>query len=101
MHYPHARPVWKEMQVLRRLLQQRDMVSLRGTPPSDTSSILLLLRHRRRYIAKVYIDVVIIDIVVNTTPPPHNIVHMMDMKLRRPLTVQLQGTTPVLTASDG
>jgi hypothetical protein len=46
--------------------------------------------------------VVIIDIVVNTTPPPpHNIVHMMDMKLRRPLIVQLQGTTPALTASDG
>jgi hypothetical protein len=43
--------------------------------------------------------VVIIHIIVNTPPPPHNFVRMMDMKLRRPMTVQLQGTTPALTAS--
>jgi hypothetical protein len=47
----------------------------------------MLLRHRRRYIAKVYITVVIIHIVVNTPPPPHNIVHMIDIRLQRPLTV--------------
>jgi hypothetical protein len=52
--------------------------------------------HRRHNIAKVYINVVFIDIFVNT-PPPHNIVHMMDTKLRHPLTVQLQGTMPALT----
>jgi hypothetical protein len=55
-------------------------------------------RHACYSFANVYINMVFIDIFVNT---PHNIVHMMDTKLRRPLTVQLQGTTPVLTASNG
>jgi hypothetical protein len=77
------------------------IVTKRDASKRHTPSTRMLLRYRRNIIAKVYITVVIIDIVVNTTPPPHNIVHMMDMKLRRPLTVQLQGTTPALTASDG
>jgi hypothetical protein len=57
-----------------------------------------MLLHRRHNITKVYIDMVFIDIFVNT-PPPQNIIHMMDTKLRRPVTVQLQGTTLALTAS--
>jgi hypothetical protein len=77
------------------------IIATRDASKRHTPSTRLLLRHCRDIIAKVYITMVIIDIVVNTTPPPHNIVHMMDMKLQRPLTVQLQGTTPVLTASNG
>jgi hypothetical protein len=77
------------------------IIATRDASKRHTPSTRLLLRHCRDIIAKVYITKVIIDIVISTTPPPHNIVHMMDMKLRRPLTVQLQGTTPALTASDG
>jgi hypothetical protein len=73
------------------------IIATRDASKPHTPSTRLLLQHCRDIIAKVYITVVLIDIAVHTTPPPHNIVHMMDTKLRRPLTVQLQGTMPALT----
>jgi hypothetical protein len=91
MLYPHARPVWKDMQVLPRTHLQEvtstcsihtpgrcgkickffldfshstasTQSSTRGTPSSDqSSSTLLLLQHCRHIFTKVYINVVFIE----------------------------------------